>query len=91
LDGFNCTAAAACLEGYLRHALDHCVVAHASAEPGHQRLCAELKQQPLLDLGLRLGEASGAGIAAHIVRMAVACHVGMSTFSDAGVETKSTS
>lgn len=85
LDGFICTAAAACLEATVAGALDHCVVAHASAEPGHRRLVAALGKRALLDLDLRLGEGSGAVLAVGLLRAAVACHTGMATFAEAGV------
>jgi len=88
LDGFTSTAAAAVLHAVDRHALDHCQVAHASAEPGHRRLLAAIGKQPLLDFGMRLGEASGAALAIPLIRAAVACHVGMATFAEAGVSTK---
>jgi len=85
LDGYVCTAAVAPLAAENPSALDHCVVAHASAEPGHRRLMEKLNKQPLFDLGLRLGEASGAALAVGVVRAALACHTGMATFAEAGV------
>ncbi|MGE5518176.1 MAG: nicotinate-nucleotide--dimethylbenzimidazole phosphoribosyltransferase [Bacteroidota bacterium] len=85
LDGYVCTAAAAPLEAACKGALDHCVVAHVSAEPGHRRLLEALGKEPLLSLGMRLGEASGAALAVGIVKGALACHTGMSTFAEAGV------
>jgi nicotinate-nucleotide--dimethylbenzimidazole phosphoribosyltransferase len=85
LDGFTCTAAAAVLHAADLHALDHCVVAHLSAEAGHRRLAAQLDKEPLLDLGMRLGEASGAAVAMLILKAASACHDGMATFAEAGV------
>jgi len=88
LDGYVCTAAAAVLFAADRHALDHCLVAHRSAEPGHQRLLEAIGQRPLLDLGMRLGEASGAAVAVPILKAAVACHNGMATFASAGVSGK---
>ena len=88
LDGFTCTAAAAVLWAFDRKALDHCLVAHVSAEPGHRRLLDTLGQSAVLDLGMRLGEASGAALAINIVRGAVECHAGMATFADAGVSEK---
>ena len=88
LDGFTCTAAAAVLWAFDRKALDHCLVAHASAEPGHRRLLDALGRSAILDLGMRLGEASGAALAINIVRGAVECHAGMATFADAGVSQK---
>jgi nicotinate-nucleotide--dimethylbenzimidazole phosphoribosyltransferase len=89
LDGFACTAAAAVLFAADPHALDHCIVAHRSTEPGHSRLLARIGKAPLLDLGMRLGEASGATLAIAIVKAAIACHSGMATFAEAGVSTKS--
>jgi nicotinate-nucleotide--dimethylbenzimidazole phosphoribosyltransferase len=85
LDGFICTAAAATLEAAVPGALDHCLVAHRSQEPGHRLLFEQLRQAPLLDLGLRLGEGSGAALAVPILRAAAACHSGMATFAEAGV------
>jgi nicotinate-nucleotide--dimethylbenzimidazole phosphoribosyltransferase len=88
LDGYACTAAAAVLHAADRRALDHCLVAHRSAEPGHTRLLAELGQRPLLDLDMRLGEASGAALAVPLLKAAAACHTGMATFAEAGVSGK---
>ena len=88
LDGFAATAAAAVLFAADPHALDHCVVAHRSAEPGHARLLKQMGKPPLFDLGMRLGEASGATLAIAIVKAAVACHTGMATFAEAGVSGK---
>ena len=85
LDGFACTAAAAVVATLRDGGLAHAQVAHRSAEPGHRRLLEALSLEPLLDLGLRLGEASGAALAAALVRMAVAAHNGMATFDSAGV------
>ena len=85
LDGFACTAAAAVVARLREGGLDHAQVAHRSAEPGHRRLLEALALEPLLDLGLRLGEASGAALAAGLLRMAVAAHNGMATFESAGV------
>lgn len=88
LDGFVCTAAAAPLEAARRGALDHCVAGHVSAEPGHRLLLSRLGKQPLLDFDMRLGEASGAVLAAAIVRAAADCHRGMATFAEAGVNAR---
>ncbi|PZQ96825.1 MAG: nicotinate-nucleotide--dimethylbenzimidazole phosphoribosyltransferase [Cereibacter sphaeroides] len=85
LDGFICTAAAAVLEREETGALDHTLAGHASAEGAHRRLLGLLDKAPLLDLGLRLGEGSGAAVAIGIVKAAVACHSGMATFGEAGV------
>ena len=85
LDGYTCTAAAAVLHAAHPQALDHCLVAHRSAEPGHRRLLEKLGKAPLLDLGMRLGEASGAMLAVLVLKAACACHNGMATFDEAGV------
>ena len=71
------------------HAIDHCLVAHCSAEPGHRRLLSAIGKTPLIDFGMRLGEASGAALAIPIVRAAVTCHTGMASFAEAGVSGKS--
>ena len=65
--------------------LDHCVAGHVSAEGAHPALLRHLGKEPLLDLGLRLGEGSGAALAIGVLKGAVACHSGMSTFAEAGV------
>ncbi|MFI5001786.1 MAG: nicotinate-nucleotide--dimethylbenzimidazole phosphoribosyltransferase [Reyranellales bacterium] len=88
LDGYACTAAAAVLFAADRHALDHCRVAHRSAEPGHRRLLEAIGQRPLLDMDMRLGEGSGAALAVPILKAAAACHNGMATFAQAGVSGK---
>ena len=85
LDGFACSAAAAVLHAAGAGALDHCLVAHQSVEPGHARLIENIGQQPLIDFSLRLGEGSGAALAAAMVRAAAAVHNGMATFESAGV------
>jgi nicotinate-nucleotide--dimethylbenzimidazole phosphoribosyltransferase len=85
LDGYACTAAAAVLQALEPHALDHCQVAHLSAEPAHRALCAQLGKKPLLDLGMRLGEATGAALAVGLLKAACACLEGMATFDRAGV------
>ena len=89
LDGYATTAAAAVLFVADPRALDHCVVAHRSAEPGHRRLLGKIGKPALLDLGMRLGEASGATLAIGLIKAAVACHTGMATFAEAGVSGKS--
>jgi nicotinate-nucleotide--dimethylbenzimidazole phosphoribosyltransferase len=85
LDGFIACAAAAVLERAAKGALDHCVAGHQSAEGAHARLLEKLGKEPLLNLGLRLGEGSGAALAIGVVQGAVACHSGMLTFAEAGV------
>ena len=85
LDGFVTCAAAAVLAKASPKALDHCIAGHVSAEPGHIHLLEKLNKSPLLNLGMRLGEGSGAALALGIVKGAIATHVGMATFADAGV------
>jgi len=62
--------------------------AHASAEPGHQLVLQALDAAPLLDLGMRLGEGSGAAVAVPLLRLACALHNEMATFAQAGVSNK---
>jgi nicotinate-nucleotide--dimethylbenzimidazole phosphoribosyltransferase len=85
LDGFASTAAAAVLFAVAPNLLDHCLVAHVSAEPGHRRLLDRIGKPALFDFGMRLGEASGATLAIAVLKAAIACHTGMATFADAGV------
>ncbi len=86
LDGYVVCAAAAVLHAMDPAALDHCIAGHRSAEGAHADVLQRLGKVPLLDLGMRLGEGSGAALAAGIVRSALACHTGMATFTQAGVE-----
>jgi nicotinate-nucleotide--dimethylbenzimidazole phosphoribosyltransferase len=90
LDGFVSTAAAAPLAKLRSDTLAHAMAGHVSAEAGHRMLLAELGLAPLLDLNMRLGEASGAAAALLILRAALACHTGMATFAQAGVSDKPT-
>jgi nicotinate-nucleotide--dimethylbenzimidazole phosphoribosyltransferase len=85
LDGFATCTAAAPLALLAPGGLDHAEVAHRSAEAGHARLLQALGKPALLDLGMRLGEASGAALAVPLLRAALACHEGMATFAEAGV------
>jgi nicotinate-nucleotide--dimethylbenzimidazole phosphoribosyltransferase len=89
LDGFVCAAAAAPLKKLRADSLDHALAGHISAEAGHRTLLQKLDLRPLLDLDMRLGEASGAALAVLILRAALACHTGMATFTEAGVLGKS--
>ena len=88
LDGFVVCAAAAVLQALDASALDHCLAGHVSAERAHGEALKRLGKTPLLDLGMRLGEGSGAALSVAIVRAAVACHNGMATFAEAGVAGK---
>ena len=85
LDGCVCTAGEAARARRAAGGLDHTRLSHCSAEAGHARLAEKLGLVPLLDLGLRLGEASGAALAVPLLRAAVACHNGMATFAQAAV------
>jgi nicotinate-nucleotide--dimethylbenzimidazole phosphoribosyltransferase len=88
LDGFVCTAAVAPLYKLRTDTLSHALAGHVSAEAGHRMLLDELHLKPLLDLNMRLGEASGAAAAVLLLRAALACHTGMATFAQAGVSDK---
>jgi nicotinate-nucleotide--dimethylbenzimidazole phosphoribosyltransferase len=88
LDGFVCTAAAAPLGRLHPQGLAHTIAAHVSAEAGHRSLLEALGLPPLLDLGMRLGEGSGAAVAVNIVRAALECHARMASFAEAGVSDK---
>jgi nicotinate-nucleotide--dimethylbenzimidazole phosphoribosyltransferase len=85
LDGYVVCAAASVLHKLGPGLLDHCLAAHVSAEPGHRRLLEMIGMRPLLDLGMRLGEGSGAALAIPVLKAALACHTGMATFAEAGV------
>jgi len=85
LDGFICSAAAATLEMAVTGALDHAVAGHVSAEVAHGKILKNLGKEPLLAMDMRLGEGSGAALAIGVLKGAVACHSGMSTFAEAGV------
>ena len=88
LDGFVVCSAAAVLHAIDPRALDHCLAGHVSAENAHARALREINKAPLLSLGMRLGEGSGAALAVGVVKAAVACHNGMATFAEAGVAGK---
>ena len=88
VDGFVTTAAAAILQAMRADAIDHCLFSHSSAEAAHGAVLERLGKAPLFDFGMRLGEGSGAALAAGIVKAAAAVHNGMSTFEQAGVAGK---
>ncbi len=88
LDGFVVCAAAAILQACDPTALDHCLAGHVSAEQAHRRALERIGKAPLLDLGMRLGEGSGAALAMGIVKAALACTRDMATFAQAGVAGK---
>jgi nicotinate-nucleotide--dimethylbenzimidazole phosphoribosyltransferase len=85
LDGFIACSAIAPLAAAEPAITAHCLAGHCSAEAGHARLLDRLGLEPLLRLGMRLGEGSGAAVAAGIVRAALAAHAEMATFAEAGV------
>jgi nicotinate-nucleotide--dimethylbenzimidazole phosphoribosyltransferase len=88
LDGYVATAAAAVLHALEPGTLDHCLAGHVSAEGAHAEVLRRLGLKPLLDLGMRLGEGSGAALSVAVVKAAVACHGGMATFAQAGVSAR---
>ena len=85
LDGFIATAAVAPLAAARPGSLDHCIAGHCSAEPGHARALEMLGLDPLMRLGLRLGEGSGALVAVPIIQMATAAVVDVATFEEWGL------
>ena len=91
VDGFIAGVAALCAVR-IRPALAHWLVcSHRSAEPGHAAVLRALDARPLLDLGLRLGEGSGAALVVPLLRAACALHAEMATFEEAGVATSAIS
>ena len=85
VDGFICSVAALVAVRLNPHCRDWLLFAHRSAEPGHRRVLEELQAEPLLDLGLRLGEGSGAALAVPLLQLACSLHNQMATFAEAAV------
>ena len=85
VDGFISTCAALCASRICVGSNDWFLYSHTSAEPGHQSILSSLNAEPLLDLGMRLGEGSGAAATVPMLRLACALHSGMATFAEAGV------
>jgi nicotinate-nucleotide--dimethylbenzimidazole phosphoribosyltransferase len=85
LDGFISTAAAALAVGMAADALGYLIAGHCSEEPGHKILLDHLKLTPVLSLGMRLGEGTGAVLAMPVIESAIALYYQMATFSSAGV------
>ena len=83
LDGYAATAAASVLQAADPRALDHCLVGALLGRARPSPAARQLGKAPLLDLGMRLGEASGATLAIAVVKAALACHTGMATFAEA--------
>jgi nicotinate-nucleotide--dimethylbenzimidazole phosphoribosyltransferase len=88
VDGFICGAAALVAARMQPAFLDYAVFCHASAEPGHRAQLAALDARPLLDLGMRLGEGTGAALAWPLLRAACAFLAEMASFEAAGVSGK---
>ncbi len=85
LDGFIATAAALVAVRLRAEVREYLIAAHRSAEPGHAVLLETMGLAPLLDLGMRLGEGTGAALGIGLLRAALACYTRMATFKDAGV------
>lgn len=88
LDGFIATASTLPLFTDNPTILDHVLISHCSQENGHRHILEQINKTALIDLDLRLGEASGAAIALPIIRAAIATHSNMATFAEAGVTDK---
>ncbi|QJB55443.1 nicotinate-nucleotide--dimethylbenzimidazole phosphoribosyltransferase [Pseudodesulfovibrio sp. zrk46] len=85
VDGFISTAAYTAAWKICPAVQDYCVISHASAEPGHITAVEAMGLRPLLSLGFRLGEGTGAACAMYLVRSAADIYNKMATFADAGV------
>ncbi|MFH7319554.1 nicotinate-nucleotide--dimethylbenzimidazole phosphoribosyltransferase [Desulfurivibrio sp. D14AmB] len=83
VDGFISSVAALAALRLRPQAADWFIFSHASAEPGHRRVLAAMAARPLLDLGMRLGEGSGAAVALPLLQLACALHSEMATFEEA--------
>lgn len=87
VDGFIASVAALCAQRWVPALKPWLILSHRSAEPGHAAVLQALDARPLLDLGLRLGEGSGAALVVPLLRAACALHTRMATFGEAGVAT----
>jgi nicotinate-nucleotide--dimethylbenzimidazole phosphoribosyltransferase len=85
LDGYVTNAAALVAAAMDPGVVAYLLASHTSAEPGARLALAELRLVPLLDLGLRLGEGTGAALALPVLRSAVDVHLSMATFATAGI------
>ena len=88
VDGFIATTAALCASKTCEGSSDWFFYAHVSAESGHRIILEALNAKPLLNLGMRLGEGSGAAVAVPLLQMACRLHNEMATFDEAGVSNK---
>jgi nicotinate-nucleotide--dimethylbenzimidazole phosphoribosyltransferase len=89
IDGFIVTSALLAASRMAPAVLDYCVFAHCSDEAGHRRMLAQLGAKPLLQLGMRLGEGTGAALALPLLHAAANFLNEMATFSSASVSGKS--
>ena len=85
VDGYICSVAALVATKIAPSSREYFFLSHRSAEPGHSAICDALRLTPLLDLSMRLGEGSGAAVAANLVQTACALHNGMATFDQASI------
>lgn len=85
IDGYVATAAAAIAHAVNPEAIDHCLFAHVSAEGAHGRVLDHMGKAPLLDLGMRLGEGTGAALGVVLAKTALHLHANMATFDSAAV------
>ncbi|WP_332630525.1 nicotinate-nucleotide--dimethylbenzimidazole phosphoribosyltransferase [Halalkalibacter flavus] len=88
VDGFICTTAALIAKAISKQVVDYMIISHQSIEPGHEVAITLLGKKPILNLGLRLGEGTGAAIAFPIVQSATLMLKEMATFSSAGISEK---
>ncbi len=88
VDGFVATAAAAIAHAVHPEAIDHCIFAHVSAEHAHHKALERMGVTPMLDLGMRLGEGTGAALGMVLAKTALHLHTNMATFDSAGVSTR---
>ncbi len=89
VDGFISTAGALIAQAICPAVADYCIAGHCSAEGAHRTMLDKLGLAPILDLGMRLGEGTGAVLAMQIVEAASRIFREMKTFAEAGVSTKS--
>jgi nicotinate-nucleotide--dimethylbenzimidazole phosphoribosyltransferase len=88
VDGFVATAAAAIAHAVHPESIDHCIFGHVSAEHGHRAALERMGVTPMLDLGMRLGEGTGAALGMVLAKTALHLHRNMATFDSAGVSGK---
>lgn len=85
IDGYVATAAAAIAHAVNPEAIDHCLFAHVTSEGAHARVLDHMGKAPLLDLGMRLGEGTGAALGVVLAKTALHLHTNMATFDSASV------